>query len=308
MKTRLPVMLALALVFTLVVPALAQRVPSADFPAIDLPPGYRIEKVVDGLTYATSLTWDDQGRLYLVEAGGQFLEEPPPPRILRIEPGRATEVVNLGDKGIADSAVGLIWHRGAFYLTHREPSDRTGAVSRVTLDGTVTRLFSGIVDSQSEHQVNGIGVGPDGRMYVASGPAANSGVVGLDLAPFVTRSPDLRTTPCQDIVLTGRNFETPDFRTTDPGDKALTGAYVPFGMTTTPGQRIAGSNKCGGAILVFDPEDAEATLRPYAHGFRNVIGFAWDARGAMYAAVNGYDVRGSRPINDQFDAVYGNEK
>ena len=304
MKTRLLVMAALALGLALHVPARAQ--PNAQqFPTIVLPPGYQIEKIVDGLTYATAMTWDDQGRMYVAEAGGQFLEEPPPPRIMRIEPGRATEVVNLDGKGVADSVIGLTWFNGAFYFTHRDPADRTGAVSRVTLDGTVTRLFSGLLDSQSEHQVGDIKAGPDGRIYVGTGPTANSAVVGIDIAAFVERSPGVRTTPCQDIVLTGQNFQTPDFRTKDPSDTALTGAYVPFGTATTPGQRIPGTNKCGGAILVFDPANPEATLRPYAWGFRNIIGLGWNrATGDMYAGVNGYDNRGSRPVNDEYDATY----
>lgn len=280
-----------------------QLVASAAFPTILLPPGYTIEKVVGGLTYPTSLTWDNLNQMYVVEAGGQFLEEPPPSRILRITPGAATEVVNLTALGVRDSAVGITWYQNAFYFTHRA-ADRTGAVSRVTLDGTLTPLLSGIIDSQAEHQVNGIDVGPDGRIYFASGPATNAGVVGIDLAPFVMRSPNLRPTPCQNIVLTGRNYLTPDFRTADPSDTVLTGAFVPFGTPTTPGQVIPGTNKCGGAILVFDPASPETTLRPFAHGFRNVIGFAWNASGEMFAAVNGYDLRGSRPFNDKLDATY----
>jgi glucose/arabinose dehydrogenase len=278
-------------------------VPSPAFPAIELAPGFAIEKIAKGLTYPTSVTWDDQGRMYVLEAGGQFVEEPPPARILRVENGRTTEVVNLADKGVEDSAVGLTWHKGAFYVTHRA-ADRTGAVSRVTPDGTVTQILSGIIDSQAEHQVNDIRVGPDGRMYLCSGPAGNSAVVGIDNAPFINRSPDVHTTPGQDIVLTGQNFQTPDFRTEDPSDLAQTGAYVPFGTPTTPGQVIPGTNKPGGAILVFDPERAEATVRPYVWGMRNVIGIAWNSRGEMYAAVNGYDIRGSRPVKDEFDATY----
>ncbi len=280
--------------------------PSAAFPTIFLPPGYAIEKVADRLTYPTSLTWDDAGRMYVMEAGGQFLEEPPPIRILRVEAGATTEVLNLtalGAGAIQDSAVGLTWHQGAFFFTHRA-ADRTGAVSRVTLAGALTPLFSGIIDSQAEHQINGIRVGPDGLMYVAVGPATNAGVVGIDIAAFVTRSPGLKATPCRDIVLTGRNYVTPDFRTADQSDTVMTGAFVPFGVMTTPGQLIPGTNKCGGSILVFAPTNVEATLRPFAHGFRNVIGFAWNDSGEMFAAVNGYDVRGSRTFNDELDATY----
>ncbi len=109
---------------------------------------------------------------------------------------------------------------------------------------------------------------------------------------------------CQDIVLTGRNFRTPDFRSASQNDLVDTGAFVPFATATTPGQVIPGVTKCGGAILAFDPDNAEATLRPFAHGFRNVIGFVWDAQGQMFAAVNGYDIRGSRSVRDEFDATY----
>ncbi|MDQ3549841.1 MAG: sugar dehydrogenase [Chloroflexota bacterium] len=284
--------------------ALAQAQQTRDFPAIVLPPGFGIEKAVSGLTYATAVEWDDQGRMYVLEAGGQFLEEPPPARLMRIENGQATEVVNLTDNGVADSAVGLEWHDGAFYISARDPVDRTGAVFRVTLDGQVTKLLTGIIDSQSEHQINDLQVGPDGMMYLASGPAGNSAVMGIDNAPFIMRSPMVHTTSCQDIVLTGQNFGTPDFRTDDPSDMAMTGAFVPFGTETMPGQVIEGNNKCGGAILVFDLDDPEGTIRPYAHGFRNVIGFAWDDGGQMYAAVNGYDIRGSRPVRDEYDATY----
>ena len=283
-----------------------------DFPTIVLPEGYEIEKVVGGLTYPTSITWDDQGRMYVAEAGGAFLEEEPPARILRIEPtqtmvrtepGRVAEIVNLDEKGIRASVVGLTWHDGAFYFTHRA-DDRTGAVSRVTMDGQVTQLFKGVIDSQTDHQLNDIRVGPDGRMYVASGAGGNSAVMGQDMTPFVLKSPDAHTTSCEDIVLTGRNFFEPDFRTKAPGDYVKTGAFVPFGTPTRPGQVIEGRDKCGGAILVFDPDNAEATLHPYAWGFRNVIGMAWNENGEMYATQNGYDTVPSRPVADEYDPTY----
>ena len=272
--------------------------------AIVVPKGFKAEKVVDGLNLATSITWDDYGNMYVAEAGGGLLtEQLAPSRILRIEDGRVSDVINLTEKGVFASVVGLTWHDGAFYITHRNQGDLTGAVSRVTPDGDVTELFSGIIDSQSEHQINDIRMGPDGRMYVAVGPTGNAGVVGPSIAPWVMRSRDVRPTPCEDIVLTGRNFQTPNFLSSDPDDMVLTGAYVPFGTETQPGQVIEGVEKCGGSILSFDPANAEATIQTHAWGFRNVIGVAWDPHSrAMYAAENGYDVRGSRPVKDELDA------
>ena len=280
------------------------RAQAQKFPVVKLPPGLRIEKVAGGLTYPTAITWDDDGRMYVAEAGGQFLEEPPPARILRVENGRATPVVDLTRGGVADSAAGMTWFDGAFYVVGRDPKDRTGAIFRATLGGRVTKILTGFVDSQSEHQVNDVQVGPDGRLYLANGPAANSGVVGIDLGPFIDRSPKLHTTTCVPLVLTGQNYETPDFRTKDPTDTTQTGAYVPFGMKTSRGQRIPATKKCGGAVFSFDPANAEATLTTFAFGFRNVIGVAWNARGQMFAGVNGYDVRGSRPVNDDTESTF----
>lgn len=276
---------------------------SPQFPNIFLPAGFRIEKVVEGLTFPTALTFDDQGQMYVAEAGGAFLEEPPPARIMRIENGTATQFVNL-EPFVTASVVGLTFYNGAFYISHRDKQDRTGAVSRVTMDGQVTKILTGVMDSQAEHQVNDIKVGPDGRMFLATGPAGNAAVVGLDIAPFVALSPNLHTTPCQDIVLNGVNYRTPDFRSrVDASDVTETGAFVPFGTATTPGQRIPGTKKCGGSILVFDPNNAEATVRPFVSGLRNAVGLAFRGN-EMFVTVNGYDVRGSRPFNDNVDPTY----
>jgi len=276
--------------------------PSA-FPTVRLPPGLKIEKVVGGLTYPTAITWDDKGAMYVAEAGGQFLEEPPPARILKVTNGTATPAIDLTKAGVADSAAGMTWYKGSFYVVARDPKDRTGAIFRATPGGSVTKILTGFVDSQSEHQLNDIQAGPDGRLYFANGPAANSAVVGIDLGPFIDRSPKLHTTTCVPLVLNGLNFETPDFRTKNQTDKTQTGGYVPFGTKTKSGERIPAAKKCGGAIFSFDPANP-AGFTPYAYGFRNVIGVAWNRQGQMFAGVNGYDVRGSRPVNDDTESTF----
>jgi glucose/arabinose dehydrogenase len=280
-----------------------QRDNVVEFPLVEIPEGYVLEKVADGLERPTSIAWDDEGNLYTLEAGNDFLPEPETPmRIVKIEKdGSRTNVIDLGGKGIKPAIVGLVWHDGFFYFTHRA-EDGTGAVSRADKGGSVELLFKGIADSPAEHQINDIRVGPDGLMYVAVGVAGNSGVMDPSVAPFVERNPDVHSTPCQDIVLLGKNFKTEDFRTADEGDSVLTGAYVPFGTETQVGQVITGVTLCGGSILKFDPADAMGTMQTHAWGFRNIIGLTWDSQGNMYAAENGYDIRGARPVNDKIDA------
>jgi glucose/arabinose dehydrogenase len=151
---------------------------------LQVPEGFKAEKLADGLHLPTSLTWDDQGNMYVVEAGGGlFPEKLAPMRIVQVkEDGTKVEVADLSNKGIEPSIVGLLWHDGWFYITHRA-EDLTGAVSRVSMNGHVELLFKGIVDSQAEHQINDIQVGPDGMMYVSVGPAGNAGVLALPWRP-----------------------------------------------------------------------------------------------------------------------------
>lgn len=270
---------------------------------IDLPQGYRAERLAYGLHLPTSATWDDEGNMFVAEAGGGlFPDQLAPMRIVQIkEDGSRVEAINLDNRGIEPAIVGLVWHEGWFYFTHRA-EDLSGAVSRVNKNGQLELLFKGIIDSKAEHQINDIQVGPDGLMYVSVGPAGNAAVIGPDLTPYVRKSPELRPTPCQDIVLIGKNFETPNFMTEEEGDMVRTGAYVPFGVQTQPGEVIQGVTLCGGSILKFDPNNAMGTITTHAWGFRNLIGLTWDSMGNMYAGENGYDVRGSRPVNDNIDA------
>lgn len=208
-----------------------------------------------------------------------------PIRILQVEPGKKTEVANLDHKGVDVALVGLTWHNGWFYFTHRA-EDNTGAASRMNKDGQVQLLFKGIIDSQVEHQINDIRMGPDGRMYVAVGMAGNSAVMGPDVAGNLKDTPKAHTTPCQDIVLLGRNFKSADFRTEDKTDSVLTGAYVPFGEATEPGQVIKGVKLCGGSILSFDPNNPTGTIETHAWGFRNpLLLFEWPFPQEIYQVV-----------------------
>lgn len=270
---------------------------------LQLPEGFKAMKIASGLHLPTSLTWDDEGNMFVVEAGGGLLPEKlAPMRIVQImEDGTTSEVANLNNKGIEPSIVGLTWHDGWFYFTHRA-EDLTGAVSRANKNGQVELVFKGIIDNQAEHQINDIQMGPDGMMYVAVGSAGNAGVMGPSVAPWIMKSPEVHARPCQDIVLTGRNYKTPNFLTEDKKDTVKTGAFVPFGTETQPGQVIKGVTLCGGSILKFDPNNAISSITTHAWGFRNIIGLTWDSKGNMYAAENGYDIRGSRPVKDDMDA------
>jgi hypothetical protein len=138
--------------------------------------------------------------------------------------------------------------------------------------------------------------------------AGNSAVMDKSTGNWVKKNPTAQATPYQDIVLLGKDFKVPNVLSNDKKDSLLTGAYVPFGTTTKPGQVIKGVTLCGGSILSFDPANPAGTIETHAWGFRNMIGFTWDSKGNMYAAENGYDVRGARPVVDYLDASLRIEK
>lgn len=52
---------------------------------IALQPGYRMEVVATRLNFPTACAFDDQGRLYVIEAGYSYGEVWSEPRLLRVE-------------------------------------------------------------------------------------------------------------------------------------------------------------------------------------------------------------------------------
>jgi glucose/arabinose dehydrogenase len=269
-----------------------------------LPPGYRIEAVATGLTFPTGIAFDEQGRSYVTEAGYSYGEVFTTPRLLRLEPGGATTEVARGDNA---PWTGVAFHRGAFFVTGggQTPGlggQRGGEVLRITPDGRVTALVQSL-PSRADHHTNAPTPGPDGWIYFAQGVATNSGVVGPDswTTGWLKRHPGLHDIPCQDIRLTGANHDSENPTGSGPA-RVATGAFVPFGTPTAPGQVIRGRVPCGGAVLRVRPEGGPVQL--VAWGLRNPFGLAFAHDGALYATDNSYDVRGSRPVFGTGDLLW----
>jgi glucose/arabinose dehydrogenase len=102
-------------------------------------------------------------------------------------------------------------------------------------------------------------------------------------------------------VLAGRNYGDRDvlgdLRTT-----VRTGAFVPFGTETAPGQVIQGDVKASGAILRCDPDGS--ALEVVAWGLRNPYGLAFAPDGRLFATEHGMDNRSQRQIVGDFDDLY----
>lgn len=277
------------------------RIPAreTDVKDVAVPPGYSVEVVTQGLTFPSSVTFDDQGRLYVIEAGYSYGEVWLEPKLLRMEAdGTFTTLVTGSKNGPWTS---LIYYEGYLYLSEGGQAEG-GKIFRVSLDGTMKELVSGL-PSLGDHHTDGIVI-KDNYIYFGQGTATNSGVVGKDNMEFgwLMRHKDFHDIPCRDIILAGRNYESENIFTEDPKDKIMTGAFVPFGTSTTQGQVIKGKTPCTGSIMRIPLEGGQPEM--VAWGLRNPYGLALAPNGDIYISENGYDDRGSRPIWGTGDVLY----
>lgn len=258
---------------------------------VALPQGYRIEVVAEGLTYPTAVTFDDQNRPCVVEAGYSYGEHFTKARLVRVESDRRLTLIAEGNNG---PWTGAVFHAGAFYVAQGGAEER-GRIVRVDRDGKIAPLIENIA-SQGDHHTNGPAIGPDGMLYFGVGTATNSGVVGTDNYKFgwLARAPEFHDVPPRNVKLTGINFTTEDPLTVDKNDKATTGAYLPFGRPSTPGQVIHGHPVGNGAIYKIPLEGGAPQL--VAWGLRNPYGLCFGPDQQLYVTENSYDDRGSRPV------------
>ncbi|HEV7330053.1 MAG TPA: hypothetical protein VGN63_03350 [Flavisolibacter sp.] len=261
--------------------------------------GYKIEAIAAGLTFPTAVTTDDEGKLYVVEAGYSYGEIFGEPKLLRVEANGSTTVVATGPRNGPWS--GITFHDGNFYIAEGGEMDG-GRILRVSKTGAITALISNL-PSVGDHHTNGPVV-KDGYVYFTIGTATNAGVVGEDNAEFgwLPRKQNFHDIPCKDIVVSGQNYTTANLLTADPDDKATTGAFSPFGTPTTAGQVIKGIIPCSGSVLRIPLQGGQPEL--VAWGFRNPFGIATAPDGRLFVTENGYDERGSRPVWGAGDVLW----
>jgi glucose/arabinose dehydrogenase len=264
---------------------------------LSLPDGYTAEAVAWNLTLPTSVTFDANGSMYIAESGYIYGELKPQPRILKVDQNGNVSVFvdRLLSEPIND--IEFNQNNGLLYVSHR------GIISTVDAGGLVNNIIIGL-PTMGDHHNNQIAFGPDGRLYVPIGVLTNSGVVGQDnvlhgWGPLLTKLHDV---PGQDITLTGQNFESSNPLTpVDPNDNATTGAFVPFGNSTSEGQVIKGNPLCNGCVISANPDGSDIQLE--AWGLRNPFGLAFNQEGRLFASDNGADERGIRPIKDDLDKL-----
>lgn len=264
-----------------------------------LPEGYTIEVIAEGLTFPTAVVEDSEGQLYVIESGYSYGEVFLPPKLLRVEADGSRTVVADGSKN--GPWTGIVYHAGNFYIAEGGVLEG-GKILRIDRSGGITPLVENL-PSLGDHHTNGPLV-KDGYIYFGQGTATNSGVVGKDNAEFgwLLRNSEFHDIPCEDIVLKGQNYTTENVLSEASGEKATTGAFVPFGEATQDGQVIQGQIPCNGAIMRVPVSGGDLEL--VAWGLRNPYGLALSPSGDIYVTENSYDVRGSRPVWGTGDVLW----
>jgi hypothetical protein len=211
---------------------------------INVPAGFTVDVVATGFNAPVHCTFDDQGFCCVSECGHKIESKP---RIVRVDmaSGEQETVFELPAErwSLTGAFTGATWHDGAFYFAN------TDTISRLDPDGSIHDIVTDL-PGKGDHQTNYPVVSPDGKLYWGQGSATNAGVVGADNFAYewLASYPEFCDVPGQDVVLSGRNYEFQNVLG-QITDTVRTGAYVPFGTETEPGQVIPGQAKCTGSVL-----------------------------------------------------------
>lgn len=260
----------------------------------------RLKLVAEGFSFPTSLTFDQSDTPYIAEAGLPFGGAPPGGRVWKIgQDGQRT----LLAQNLRQPVNGLTFYQGSLYLSEGGHPGGSGRISRLDLDGRQTLIRDNLPGPGNYH-TNMVAFGPDGKLYFSQGAMTNTGYVGLDAYElgWLRLLPHAHDLPGYEIELTGVNLETANPLSKEVGARTRTGAFVPFGTSTEPGQRVRAQLPCTSAIMRCNSDGSDLEL--VAWGLRNAYGLGFLPDGRLLAVDQGADDRGSRPVGNVPDLLF----
>lgn len=272
-------------------------------PDVVVPDGFRAVIVAEGFNFPSSLAWDDRGRMYVLESHSVAVPGLEP-RIYRVADNPIEAVELAGPEAPQGGvAVGLTFHDGWLYWSHELP-DGSWGISRVRPEGGRVEAVLRDQPPLGDHWINYLLFDDAGRLYYGVGSATNSGVVSSQdpvNGKWLAARPRVADLPCRDLVLHDVRFTDADARSEDDdGDLATTGAYQSYGASGA--RRVPAAPLCTGAL--YRLASGAATPELVAWGFRNPVALARTAEGEILVGMHGADVRSTRPVRDDPDAIY----
>ena len=199
--------------------------------------------MAEGFSFPTSLTFDETGTAYIAEAGLPFGGAQPGGRVWKLEQDGQRSLLA---QNLRQPVNGLTSYQGSLYLSEGGHPAAPGRISRLDLlDGRQTVLLDKLPGPGNYH-TNMVAFGPDGKLYFSQGAMTNTGYVGLDAYElgWLRLLPHAHDLPGYEIELAGVNLESANPLSQEEGARTRTGACVPFGTLTEPGQRIAAHLPC----------------------------------------------------------------
>jgi glucose/arabinose dehydrogenase len=263
--------------------------------SIQVPPGFRAVLIAEGLNYPSSMAWDASGRLYVLESHTVAIPTLDV-KVMRLGARGDLEKFDLHGSGVptGHQAIGLTFHDGWMYLSHEQEDGKWG-VSRFRTDTGETEPVLRGLRGDGDHNVNYLVFDRSGALYFGVGSATNSGVIASNdpvNQKWLEKRPQMHDVPCRDLTLTGQKFVD---------EKGVTtGAFQAHGQSGAT--RVAGEPLCTSAIYRLPAGRTEPEL--VAWGFRNPVALAIDSRGTVLVGMHGADIRGTRPVVDDPDAIY----
>jgi glucose/arabinose dehydrogenase len=174
-----------------------------------------------------------------------------------------------------------------------------GAITAFDYDGNHTTIIANL-PARGDNGMSDL-ILRRGRLWFGVGSATNSGVVGMDNWHWVKKYPDFADRSFVDLKLNGYHFKSrnPDAGLFGGPEIAVTAPFQPFNVSSQT--RIRGHEFPTAAIYSVDATGGG--LHVEAHGVRAPRGLALTAFNNLYMTVGGMELRGTRPIKDDPDAM-----
>lgn len=279
-----------------------------DRSVVDCPPNFDLKEYAHNLNVPTSLCFDQDGTMFLVEGGignqpihifGKRADE----SVIEIYP-RKSRVPFIGSKfKIFGPVGGIAASNGKVFVSHRDVNDM-GVITAFAYDGTHSTVVSEF-PAQGDYGITDISIRPgDGRLFFGVGPATNSGVVGIDnwMVGWLKKHPNVCDIFPVDVKLYGLKFisHNPFAGWFGGGDTAVTAPLQAF--NTNEKTRIKGSANQRANSCVYSISQTGGDVRLEAYGIRLPRGIGFLEHGC-YVTNDGMEMRGTRPIKDDPDAL-----
>ncbi len=244
---------------------------------INLLQGYRIEVYATGLDVPSCMDFDESGDIILVESGCDTGRA----RVIRLRNGE-TELI-AEEKRVPIIGVNCIGQD--IYISNK------CHITVIKADGEKQDVISGLT-SNGDYGNSNVVLGNDNKIYWGQGTVTNSGVVGTDNHWIKDYSQE-HDCPGSYIMLRGQNYATQNIMAAGE-EMAYTGAFSPFGEINLQYEIRKQSGKPSGSIMRANRDGTQMEM--VAWGLRYPSHIRFDINYRLFAANQGYEDRGSRPI------------